>query len=143
MKHKGNRNEFKEQQDIEIMRAFRRIFTIYGGIITVADIYKLTVFAPASRFFVSDIQAMRAIKMLMQGKTQNMRGKRLEMYSEICRRLDEAKKEQPKKTFSHLVTDILQQEAPEMYISPRQAAAIIDKERKKCYKIRKQKYSRS
>lgn len=143
MKHKGNCNEFKAQQDGEIMTAFRRIFTLYGGVIAVRDIYKLTVFAPASRFFVSDTQAIRVMKLFMRGKTQNMRGKRLAMYAEIYRRLDEAQRQSPECSLARLTMNIVRQEAPEMYISPRQAAAIIDKERKKCYRTRKQKPLRS
>ena len=47
MRNKDDRNEFKEQQDAEIMDAYRRIFKIYGGKVDVHTLYKMVAFAPA------------------------------------------------------------------------------------------------
>lgn len=144
MKHKGNVNEYKQQQDSEVMAAYRRIFGIYGGIIGVRRLYELVAFAPSSRFFVSELQASRVIKRLVKGEVvSNMRGARLRMYTEIHDRVRALRSEHPDLTISNAVARVVCQPAPEMYISPRQISAIIDKERQKCYEIRKQRFFRS
>lgn len=144
MKHKGNTNEYKQQQDTEVMSAYRRIFGIYGGIVGVRRLYELVAFAPASRFFVSELQASRVIKRFARGDAvSNMRGGRLRMYSEIHSRVRELRSECPDMPVSRAVAKVVCQPAPEMYISPRQISAIIDKERKKCYEERRQRFFRS
>lgn len=140
MKHKGNINEYKQQQDTEVMSAYRRIFSAYGGALHIRDLYKLTAFAPASRFFVSELQASRVIKRLVRGDlVPNMRSARLRMYSEIHRRVRELQKSAPNKSLPHIVAEVVRQPAPEMYIGPRQIAAIVDKERQRCYEMRRQR----
>ena len=90
MRNKDDRNEFKEQQDAEIMDAYRRIFKIYGGKVDVHTLYKMVAFAPASRFFVSPRQAYRVIIRMMAGQPiTNMRLSNQRMYREIHRRLQE------------------------------------------------------
>lgn len=140
MKHKGNTNEFKERQDAEIMSAYRRVFGVYGGMIGVRRLYELTAFAPSSRFFVSDLQATRVICRMRRGDGGlRMRGARLRMYTEILRRVTELRAIHPLHSLSRLVAEVVRQPAPEMYISPRQISAIIDKERQKCYEMRRQR----
>jgi len=140
MKHKGNVNEYKQEQDAEVMSAYRRIFGIYGGMIGVSRLYELVAFAPASRFFVSELQASRVIKRFVRGEVVgNMRGARLRMYSEILSRVNGLRSENPDMSLPHAVAMVVCQPAPEMYISPRQISAIIDKERQKCYEMRKQR----
>ena len=90
MRNKDDRNEFKEQQDAEIMDAYRRIFKIYGGKVDVHTLYKMVAFAPASRFFVSPRQAYRVIIRMMSGQPiSNMRLSNQRMYREIYRRVQE------------------------------------------------------
>lgn len=67
MRNKDDRNEFKEQQDAEIMDAYRRIFNLYGGHVGVRTLYEMVSFAPASRFFVSARQAYRVISRMLCG----------------------------------------------------------------------------
>ena len=67
MRNKDDRNEFKEQQDAEIMDAYRRIFKLYGGHVGVRTLYEMVSFAPASRFFVSARQAYRVISRMLCG----------------------------------------------------------------------------
>lgn len=144
MKHKGNVNEYKQQQDTEVMAAYRRIFGIYGGLVGVRHLYELVAFAPASRFFVSELQAARVVKRLINGRANlNMRGARRRMYSEIHSRVRELHASYPDMTLTRAVAKVVSQPAPEMYISPRQIAAIIDKERQICYEKRKQRFLRS
>lgn len=142
MKHKGNKNEFKQQQDEEVMSAYRRVFDIYGGRVGVRQLYELVAFAPSSRFFVSDLQALRVVKDIIGGKKSRMRSGRSRMYGEIHQRVLCLRQQQPRLSLSAAVSSVLQQPAPEMYISPRQIADIVDKQRKLCYKRKIQRYSR-
>ena len=143
MRNKDDRNEFKEQQDAEIMDAYRRIFKIYGGKVDVHTLYKMVAFAPATRFFVSPRQAYRVIIRMMAGQPiSNMRTSNQRMYREIHRRLQEelaqsTQNSQP--SLKSLITKIVCQPAPEMYVGVRQISFIISKEKRKCYEERKRR----
>lgn len=143
MRNKDDRNEFKEQQDAEIMDAYRRIFKIYGGKVDVHTLYKMVAFAPASRFFVSPRQAYRVIIRMMAGQPiSNMRTSNQRMYREIHRRLQEelaqsTQNSQP--SLKSLIAKIVSQPAPEMYVGVRQISFIISKEKRKCYEERKRR----
>ena len=143
MRNKDDRNEFKEQQDAEIMDAYRRIFKIYGGKVDVHTLYKMVAFAPASRFFVSPRQAYRVIIRMMAGQPiSNMRTSNQRMYREIHRRLQDelaqsTQNSQP--SLKSLIAKIVSQPAPEMYVGVRQISFIISKEKRKCYEERKRR----
>ena len=143
MRNKDDRNEFKEQQDAEIMDAYRRIFKIYGGKVDVHTLYKMVAFAPATRFFVSPRQAYRVIIRMMAGQPiSNMRTSNQRMYREIHRRLQEelaqsTQNSQP--SLKSLIATIVCQPAPEMYVGVRQISFIISKEKRKCYEERKRR----
>ena len=149
MRNKNDKNEFKEQQDAEIMDAYRRIFKIYGGKVDVQTLYKMVAFAPASRFFVSARQAYRVIAHLMQGGViTNMRPTNQRMYLEIYRRVQEASSQSSQisqisqisqSSLKSLVANIVRQPAPEMYVGVRQISFIISKEKRKCYEERKRR----
>jgi len=150
MRHKGNKNEYKEQQDREVWLAYRRIFSLYGGKIGVKQLYNLVAFAPSFRFFVSDLQAARVIKNMLNSTRKNpnstfnthkfsfdiphstlqMRPARYEMYSEIYQRVQLLHSQQPQLSLTQTVEAVLQQPAPKMYLSPRQISAIIKQQRK-------------
>lgn len=126
------------------MAAYKRLFAMYGGLVSVARLYELVAFAPASRFFVSDLQAVRVVKRMANGvASANMRGCRLRMYTEIRRRAEAVRKTDPSLTLAEAVAIVLRQPAPEMYISPRQVAVIIDKEKRKCFETRKKRLRHS
>jgi len=138
LRHKGSSNEYKRQQDAEIMAAYRRIFTLYGGLASVQRLYELTAFAPASRFFVSELQAVRVVTRMAQGKPVHaMRGARLRMYTEILRRATAMRDGDPRLGLAAAVAAVVRQPAPEMYVSPRQVAAIIKEERRKTFDERR------
>lgn len=140
MRNKNDRNEFKEQQDAEIMDAYRRIFKIYGGIVDVRTLYKMVSFAPASRFFVTSRQAYRVIRKMLAGESiSNMRPTNQRMYNEIMQRLKEEKTNTPEKSIKSLIEKIVREPAPEMYIGVRQISYIIGKEKRKCYEERKRR----
>lgn len=142
MRNKNDRNEFKEQQDAEIMAAYRRIFSVYGGKVGAGAIYRMVSFAPASRFFVSARQAFRVVSVMAEGGDAcSMLPTKRRMYSEILRRAALALDSEPSMTLREAVGIVVCQPAPEMYIGVRQVAAIIKKEKIRCYEERKRRLS--
>lgn len=129
MRHKGNTNEHKPSQDRDIMRTYRRILSIYGGIIRVADIYRLVAFAPATRFYVSEQQALRVCTRFSEQALSRMRGQRAAMYRVIYSRVLNLRRLNPAITIRQAVDIIVRQPAPRMFLSPRQISAIIKKEK--------------
>lgn len=142
MRNKDDRNEFKEQQDAEIMDAYRRLFREYGGKVDVRTLYSMVSAAPASRFFVSARQACRVITRLRDGgQISNMRLNNQRMYKEIYRRVCE-RVNISRCTGSELrraVAVTVRQPAPEMYVGVRQVSYIISQEKRKCYEERKRR----
>lgn len=144
VRHKGNENEYKKQQDGEVMDAYRRIFNMYGGEVSVCGLYELTAFSPSSRFFVDTTQALRVVRVMRSGKPLRlMRECRMRMYYEIYRRTKDVLIENNGMLLSDAVAKVVEAPAPEMYLSPRQVSAIINKEKKRCFETRKQRYLRS
>lgn len=150
MRNKDDRNEFKEQQDAEIMDAYRRIFKLYGGRVGVRKLYEMVSFAPASRFFVSARQAYRVISRMLYGDHMpKMRPTNLRMYNEILSRvkaelsqtppLGEAGRGLSQSSIRKAVAKVVRQPAPEMYVGIRQVSYIISKEKRKCYEERKRR----
>lgn len=155
MRNKDDRNEFKEQQDAEIMDAYRRIFNLYGGHVGVRTLYEMVSFAPASRFFVSARQAYRVIsRMLCGAPMPKMRPTNLRMYNEILARVKVELSQSPhnsqfsqssqlsnpsQSSIRKAVAKVVRQPAPEMYVGIRQVSYIISKEKRKCYEERKRR----
>lgn len=142
MRRKNDINEFKQQQDAEIMQAYQRLFREYGGRVDVHTLYEMVSKAPASRFFVSELQAYRVIHKMKNGENIcNMRDTNQRMYNEIFRRVSEEIDihKSSNTQLKHAVSRIVRQPAPEMYIGVRQVSFIISEEKRKCYEERKRR----
>lgn len=146
MRNKDDRNEFKEQQDAEIMAAYRRLFKLYGGRVGVRTLYEMVSFAPASRFFVSARQAYRVISRMLGGEPMpKMRHGKQRMYAEILARVRREMSQSPPHVgrsggaVRKAVAKVVRQPAPEMYVGIRQVSYIISKEKRKCYEERKRR----
>jgi len=144
MRHKGDENEFKRQQDREVMDAYRRIFSMYGGKVSVRGLYELVAFSPTSHFFVSEGRALAVIGMMRNGKQlPQMREGRMKMYFEIYQRTRDVMMDNPRMSLADAVTKVVNMPAPEMYLSARQVSAIITKEKKLCFEKKRQRLLRS
>lgn len=146
MRNKDDRNEFKEQQDAEIMAAYRHLFKLYGGRVGVRTLYEMVSFAPASRFFVSARQAYLVISRMLGGEPMpKMRPTNLRMYTEILSRVkaelsQSSQLSRPSQSsIRKAVAKVVRQPAPEMYVGIRQVSYIISKEKRKCYEERKRR----
>lgn len=143
----GDKNEFIEQRNREVMQAYRHIFKLYGGIVDVTTIYRMVALAPSSRFFVSDDRAYRVVSRLIRDNAQpiDMQQSCKRMYYEIMSRI--LKRHPHIATMSTAdirtaVRTIIREPAPEMYLSTRTIASIISEETKKCYEKRRQRFLR-
>lgn len=142
MRRKGDTNEWKERQDAEVVAAYRRVFSTYGGLVSVRRLYELTAFAPATRFFVSSKRAWNVARKMRDGQPAGrMRKARARMYEDIYRLAVQQRASHPGLTLREAVAAVVRQPAPEMYVSARQVAAIIDKERRRCFERRKRTLS--
>jgi len=138
MRRKGDTNEWKERQDAEIVSAYRRIISTYGGLVSVRRLYELTALASASRFFVSPSRAWRMAARMRDGlPAGRMRKARARMYMDIYRLATQMQAQHEGLTLRDAVESAVRHPAPEMYVSARQVAAIISKERKACLERRK------
>ena len=105
-------------------------------------LYEMVSKAPASRFFVSELQAYRIISKMKDGENIcNMRDTNQRMYNEIFRRVSEEIDihKSSNTQIKHAVSRIVRQPAPEMYIGVRQVSFIISEEKRKCYEERKRR----
>lgn len=140
MRNKNDRNEFKEQRDAEIMAAYRHALRIYGGKTDVNTLYGIVCSMPSSRFFVSVNRALRiVIKMINGENIDYMKNNYRRMYNEIFIRVKEELAKNNSLSVRKAVAKVVGSPAPEMYISKRQVAYIIGKEKRKCYEERKRR----
>lgn len=146
MRNKGDRNEFKELRDKEVIQAYRHVLAVYGGKVDVMTIYRMVASAPASRFFVSARQAYRVLVRLRRGgNLEGMRRVNQRMYSEIFKRVETemAAGQAKPQALMKAIARVVEQPAPEMYLGIRQVAHIIKNGGRKCFEERKLRWSRS
>ena len=139
MRHLGSTNELKAQQDAEIVIAFRKIFSIYGGIVGVERIYEMVASAPAPRFFVSPERAAIVIADLRRGKRPNMQHAKARMYADLDRIVSDIQSQFPCMDMLNICRKAVLRPAPEFYKSTRQIKHIISERQHQCYATRKQR----
>lgn len=141
MKDNGNCFEYKEERDIDLMRAFRSLIKETGEIYY-RDIYEKVVNMPASRFWVSEERASIVVGSMMNGSRKYYNGLtelQKEKYDEIFRRAKIIMERQPGLYVNEAVAMVVMQKAPKFYLSPSTAYAIIRRAKKKCYEEKKKK----
>ena len=145
MRNKGDRNEYKEERDREVMDTYRHVLGIYGGKVDVRTIYHMVASAPASRFFVSARQAYRVyMRVRHGGNLDRMRRVNQRMYGEIFRRVEKelARDSKEPRSLMRAIVKVVEQPAPEMYLGVRQIAFIIKNGGRKCYEEKRRRFLR-
>lgn len=138
MRHKGSGNEFKEQQDREIVEAYHLIFYAYGGKVSARKLYEKVAASPSSRFFVTERQALRIVSKILNGQPlPPMRRLRRCMYEEIACRVTVLLRHHPSLKLTAAVRTVVTSPAPEMYLSVRQIIDIIKKQKRDALERRK------
>lgn len=140
MKNKGCGFEYAEERDNDLMRAYIEQIDSCGEIF-LPSIFKRVVKMPSKRFWVSCERASIVIAEMVRGnKLTSMRPTKRAMFEEIYRRVMNLKRMHPEKTISQLVFDVIQEPAPQFYLTPGSAKVIVCKIRKTWHKKRMQRF---
>lgn len=125
MKKKGSVVEFTRQRDEELLAAFRAQLSMLGEI-PLNDLFTRAAMSPASRFWVSERRAMIVISRMMKGdQLSSMNRKRREMFFEIFHRVKEILRRQPELSLTEASFRAVNSPAPQFYLTPKSARAMI------------------
>lgn len=125
MKYFGSVLNFTHLRNQDLMRAYRQCIAKADHIV-MPQIFSLVAKSPASRFWVSEERAAVVISAMATGKPlPPMRHNKREMFLEIYRRYLIAKKQYPHKYTNELVAKIIQEPAPQFYLTPRTVGELI------------------
>ena len=130
MKKKGSVCEYTTQRSENLYDVFKDI-TSGTDYILLPEIARRVVTQRARRFYVSEERAALVVSSMSKGRDiQSMTPTKQRMYREIYRRVHRLKRENPGITLNDAVTIVVNQEAPEFYITPGTAIVILHRARK-------------
>lgn len=139
MKNFGSTCQFEHERNKDLMRAYNEEITGRKHIF-LPDVFKVVVKKPSARFWVSERRAAIVISRIINGDgLENMRPLKRKMFKEIYRRAMKLKKNYPQLTLLQIAEHVVQQPAPEFYLTPGSAKVIVSKIRKKQRKQEKRK----
>lgn len=137
MKHFGSTVEFTEARNADLMRVYRSKIAQAKHIV-VTDIFREVALSPSRRFWVSEERAAVVIAAMEAGKSIDYmtHNKRL-MFEEIYRRYVLARQNDKTTALCRLVADIVNQPAPQFYLTVRSVAEFIYRMKNKWYDRRR------
>ena len=142
MKNIGSVSEYSDDRARDLLCAYRQQLS-QSRYISMPEIYEKVVMMPAPRFYVSETRAVVAITKIIKGdQLLYMRPTKREMFFEIYRRYLIEKKKFPHLPLAHLLGIVIEQEAPQFYITPSSAKVYILKAKRKWLEERKRKLYR-
>lgn len=128
MRKSGAINEFCEQRDRELHKAFIDILSSAVDV-PLREMFAMAAASPCSRFWVSEERAADIVSAIRRDarvqERDEMLPKRREMFEEIARRVDIVLKEHPDMPLQHAVRKVICRPAPEFYLTPESARTII------------------
>jgi hypothetical protein len=130
MKYLGSTSIHSDQRAYDLLCAYSRYIRSHH---TIRSLTLLTtiVARPAPRFYVSSQRASIVISDMLRGRPlTSMHPSKQRMFQEIFRRVMELRKTNTTAPLSQLVNSVIEQPAPEFYITPSSAKRIIQKNRK-------------
>ena len=131
MKKKGTISQLKHQRDDDLMRVFLLELAERPHIL-LPEVLKAVVASPSRRFWVTSERASIVIYSMMAGdKLQDMLPLKRKMFREIYRRVMRLKANYPQLSISLLTEQVVNERAPEFYITPQSAKVIISRIRKR------------
>lgn len=131
MKKKNSRCEFASERSEVLLRNFRESLARQSQISTIKA-FRDAALAPAPRFWVSEARAMRIVSSLFKGKEEipdGMHPKKQEMYREIFRRVNHIKSNNPEIPLGDIVFQVVNDRAPESYLTWEWASKLIRRKR--------------
>ena len=131
MKKKGAICDFREQRDNDLFRAYRRQLQ-QTGYVHLPQLLDLVIRTRAERFYVSEERAAIVINELLRGKSiDHMQTQKRRMYEEIYRRFLRLTQRRPYLSYNEAITIVVNQPAPEFYLTVGSAIVILHKIRKR------------
>ena len=133
MKYFGSILDFTTERNNDLMRAYYH-FLRKSNFIIMPEIFSLISKSPAKRFWVSEERAAIVISAMLSGKPLTpMRENKRQMFDEIYRRFLILRKSRPKDSLYQLVSEVVNQPAPQFYLTPRTVGEIIYRIKKGWY----------
>ena len=131
MKKKGTISQLQHERDDDLMRAFQQELAGRPHIL-LPEVLKAVVASPSKRFWVTSERASIVIYNMMKGdELEYMRPLKRKMFREIYRRVMRLKANYPQLSISLLTEQVVNERAPEFYITPQSAKVIISRIRKR------------
>ncbi len=125
MKKRGSVVEFTPQRDKELLSAFKAQLHLLGTV-PLQEVFTRAAMSPASRFWVSEKRALIVVSKMMKGdRIVSMNPKKREMFFEIYRRVKRIYDEEPGITLTEATFRAVNSQAPEFYLTPKSARAMI------------------
>ena len=136
MRHFGNGSEYKDDRDSELFRVYHNIIS-ECSCIKLDDVIKEVVNTPSSRFWVSEERADAVVFSILKGKgLDSIKGNtKREMFSEIYARVIQLRDAHPDWQRSRLVFEVVNQQAPKFYITPKSAKVILHYAKRRFKKV--------
>lgn len=129
MRKVGAKAEFNSQRDKELVDAFKKQLHLLGTM-PQNKLFERASKMPASRFWVSEGRAAIVVSHLLKGgEINSMNPKKQEMYKEILKRVKAILREHPGVAVGDAVFKVVNSNAPEFYLTPLSARALIYKAR--------------
>ena len=139
MKPVGSKFEYEEERNKDLMSVYHKLLSSHPTI-RLREIMVELVNTPSKRFWVSEERASIVISAMMRGVNQDsLSPMKKEMFTEIYRRVLEARKERTTAPLSDIIFDVVRQPAPKFYLTPGSAKVIVHRIKKKWFEERKRK----
>ena len=131
MRKKDSIAEFSAERSECLLRNFRESLARQSKI-SVARAFGDAVDAPAPRFWVSEVRALKIVRRMLNGDdpTGAMNREKVRMYHEIFKRVLERMEKEPETPLGDIVFDVVNSPAPSSYLEPTTAKRIINSLRK-------------
>ena len=133
MKHKGSCCEFRQERDSDLLNVYRSLLNETSYPINHPEILQKLVNHPSKKFWVSSERATIIISEMIKGRDlSGMHPTRIEMFTEILKRVIKYREEHEETTLSLflIVEEIINQEAPKFYLTTGSAKIILHKIKK-------------
>lgn len=131
MKRKNCCSTFTQERDEDLHSTYIELLS-KAVHIHLPTIMNELVNMPSRRFWVSEDRASIVIKNIIRGDDlSGMNPLRREMFLEIYRRCNILKSRDSTKSFSQIISEVLEQPAPKFYLTPLSAKVLLSRHRKR------------
>ena len=124
--------EYEAERNRDLMSAYKKVFT-ESALVPMPQLLAAVVRMPARRFYVSEERAVRVVSsMYRRPLPAGMNATKRRMYQEIWSRVERVRGRCPQWSLSRCIMYVVNQPAPEFYITVNTARNILCKTRREC-----------